>query len=247
MNKKLLLIPAFVMILALVPASSSALKSQARVQVVPETEEQETPPEGTNLNNGVKAQVSEDEEIEDVTKNKEEKIERIAQKALHAIDSAIRRYERVRLQVEKSSLKEGQKEQVLATVEAQIQSMNTLRNQVKIAETAEEVKNVMTQLQTKFRYSLGLVRQAVKGVYEDRLENISEKINLVYEKIASKVSELSESDSKDELMALLAEARILIDSADAKLESGDLEGAASDYQSAHSTLHEIVVILNEGV
>lgn len=233
--------------LAVVPVFSVVSAQQVRNQAVEVEEDADTSDDtvtGTEEKNRVRVSEDDSNASENAVKSREEATLRIKEKVENAIANAVRRYERVKTQVQNCNLTDEEKTAILEKVEAQITAMNTLENQVKVAETAEEVKNVMTQLRTRFKYSLGVVRQAVKGVYEDRLTNVSEKINSVYEKIEARVEALPDGGEKDDLTALLSEAKVLIDSADAKLAEGDLVGAKEDYIDAHAVLHEIVETLN---
>jgi hypothetical protein len=101
----------------------------------------------------------------------------------------------------------------------------------------------MTKLKTRFKYSLGLVRQSIKGVYEDRLSNIAEKIQIPYEKILKQVELLSDSDEKDNLLTELSTANSLIVSAQSKIESGELDLAKADLISARAILVSVVTSL----
>ncbi|MDD3481127.1 MAG: hypothetical protein PHW75_02810 [Patescibacteria group bacterium] len=246
MKKLSIAIIAILLGLAFLPVFSTVNAQQVRNQVVEveEETEDETDTTGTEVKTRVRVSEEDSNASDNATKTREEAIERIKEKAENAIANAVRRYERVKTQVQNCNLTDEEKTQIVEKIDTQITAMNTLTNQVQVAQTADEVKNVMTQLKTRFKFSLGVVRQAVKGVYEDRLTNVSEKINAVYEKIEARVTALPEGDEKDDLVSLLSEAKILIESADAKLAASDLVGAKEDYVDAHAVLHEIVELLN---
>jgi hypothetical protein len=178
------------------------------------------------------------------TKLREEIVEKVKTKAELAIQAAVNRYNRVRTQVQNSNLTDEEKSAINATLDAQIQALNTLRNEVQVAQDVDEVKNVMTKLKTQYKYSLGLVRQAIKGVYEDRLSNIAEKIQIPYEKLLERVGALQDSGVKTDLLSKLTAVNDLIVSAQDKIIAGELDSAKDDLASARTILVSVVTALN---
>jgi hypothetical protein len=171
---------------------------------------------------------------------KEASLARIKTRVEAMIANAVRRYERVLTQVEKAEgLSEVEKAAVSEKISAQIDAMNTLQGQVAEATTVEELKSIMVQVKSKFKFSLGLVRQAISGVYEDRLGNVAEKLVNVYTKLFEKVSALSDGEEKEELSALLAETQTLLTEAEANIEAGEFVVAKDNLVKAHENLQDV--------
>lgn len=168
-------------------------------------------------------------------------LERLRERVEAMVQNAIRRYEQVQTQVKNAEgLTDAEKEAVQARIMTQIQAMNTIRTQLREADTVQEMKQVMAQVKTRFKFSLGEVRQAVKGVFKARLEKILTNLTTVYGKLETKVSALSDGDTKTELEALLAEAQASLTSAKTNIEAGELEAAKADLVNAHKVLVEVV-------
>lgn len=160
------------------------------------------------------------------------------------IQNAVRRYERVQTQIQNAEgLTDAEKAELQTKVTAQIEAMNTLRTQVQAATTTTELKNVMTQVKTRFKLSLGLMRQAVSGVFEDRLNTALTKLTDVYTRLDEKVTALPDGDEKTELSALLAEAQSLLSEAKVNIDGGELETAKENLMDARDNLHEVAEAL----
>jgi hypothetical protein len=123
--------------------------------------------------------------------------------------------------------------------------MNELKTQVQAAVTVEEVKAVMVQVKTRFKYSLGLVRQEIKGVHTDKLNEIVGKLTSLHEKLTAKVSAMADGEEKTSLDLLLSKAESFIANAKAKITAGNLEDAKEDLESAKETLKEVASKLTE--
>jgi len=184
-----------------------------------------------------------DPDKEKKEKAQEEAIIRLKERGNHAIQMAISRYERVRIQANNSNLTEEEKTKIEEVINAQIQSLADLRIELEATESFEETKAIIKKIRTGFKYSLGLVRQSVKGVYEDRLNNIIEKIQTSYQKISERVDSLEDSELKEALLAELSVANALIVSAQEKISAGNLVGARADLVSAREVLVSVVVKL----
>ncbi len=184
-------------------------------------------------------------EMENSTDTEKEKkraeiAERVQEKSMHAMQNAIKRYERVKTQVQNSNLSETEKADIVAKLDTQISSMNALKIQIENAKTYDEVKNIMTQLKTRFKYSLGVVRQSIKGVFEDRLENILEKITTVYTRTSEKVDALPKSETKDDLSASLSQIQDLLVSAKTNIENNNPTQTKKDLTDARELLVNVV-------
>ncbi len=240
MKKTISALSVAMFVLTMTPAVFAANdREPVRAQVGQNTVVEST---GEYIKNRVRTLENETEEGEK-TRIREEVVARVKNKAELAIQAAVNRYNKVKNQVQNSNLTDEEKAAVGATIDAQVQALNTLKNEVQVAKSVEEVKNVMTKLKTRFKYSLGLVRQSIKGVYEDRLSNIAEKIQIPYEKILKQVELLSDSDEKDNLLTELSTANSLIVSAQSKIESGELDLAKADLISARAILVSAVTSL----
>jgi hypothetical protein len=159
---------------------------------------------------------------------------------------AIKKYEKVKEKVgEAENITEEKKTEILAKIDAQIASMNELKTQVQAAVTVEEVKAVMIQVKTRFKYSLGLVRQEIKGVHADKLNEIVGKLTNLHEKLTVKVAAMTAGEEKTSLELLLSKGESFIVNAKAKITSGDLEDAKEDLESAKETLKEVASKLTE--
>jgi uncharacterized protein YqgV (UPF0045/DUF77 family) len=171
-------------------------------------------------------------------------VERVRARVEAMIQRAVQRYEKVQTQVRTAEgLTSEEKTAIEAKVTAQIEAMNTLRIQVQAADTAEELKNVMTQVKTRFKFSLGLMRQTVSGVFEDRLNVVLTKLTDVYTRLSEKVALLPVGDGKTELSALLAEAQASLSEAKVNIDADDLTSAKEDLLAARDNLHLVAEAL----
>jgi hypothetical protein len=159
------------------------------------------------------------------------------------IQNAVQRYEKVKTQVENSDLTEEEKDVILGQLDEQIAKLNLLAAEVEGVTDVAELKAALQKVRTGYKASLGLVRQSIKGVYEDRLTKISEQIEVPYTKISERVETLEEGDLKEELRQQLAEARGYIDSAMESMEAGNLFEAKEYLVSAKEALKQVVLML----
>lgn len=168
---------------------------------------------------------------------------RVRERLEKMIQNAVQRYEKVKTQVENSDLTEEEKDVILGQLDEQIAKLNLLATEVEGVTDVAELKAALQKVRTGYKASLGLVRQSIKGVYEDRLTKISEQIEIPYTKLSERVEALEEGDLKVELTQQLAEARGYIDSAMESMESGNLFEAKEYLVSAKEALKQVVLML----
>jgi hypothetical protein len=172
---------------------------------------EDKPKKGTEIGAGeyVENRVKELKEAKDEDKDEIRKdvLTKVKERANKAIANAIKKYEKVKEKVrEAENITEDKKTEIIAKIDAQIASMNELKTQVQAAVTVEEVKAVMVQVKTRFKYSLGLVRQEIKGVHTDKLNEIVGKLTSLHEKLTAKVSAMADGEEKTSLDILLSKA-----------------------------------------
>jgi hypothetical protein len=171
---------------------------------------------------------------------KEEVLEKVRKRVVAMIENAVRRYEKVQTQVTNAEgLTEEEKTGIQEKITAQLEVMTNLKATVEEAETVAELKEAMTQVKSRFKLSLGLVRQAVSGVYGDRLDNILTKISGVYDKLNTKVEALADGEEKTELQALLSEAQVSLSGAKTYIDANDFIKAKGNLTNAHENLTEV--------
>lgn len=168
---------------------------------------------------------------------------RVRERLEKMIQNAVQRYEKVKTQVTNSDLTEEEKDVILGQLDKQIAKLNILATEVGDVTDVAELKASLQKVRTGYKASLGLVRQSIRGVYEDRLTKISEQIEVPYTKISERVESLEEGGLKEELRQQLVEARGYIDSAMESMESGNLFEVKEYLVSAKEALKQVVLML----
>lgn len=234
-KKKYILLSAVLTLLFVAPAYAAQTQK-------PSTRAEEARVAAESVGEYVQSRVQEMKQMRDAEKAAatEKVLERVRDKVRAMIENAVRRYERVEIQVENAKgLTTEEKSEMAEKISAQIEAMNTLKAEVQEAETVTELREVMSQVRSRFKLSLGLVRQAVSGVYEDRLEKVSARLGSVYENLTEKVDELDEGEEKQGLQSILAEAQVALADAEANIAEKEFVLAKQNLTTAHENLKKV--------
>jgi chemotaxis regulatin CheY-phosphate phosphatase CheZ len=195
-----------------------------------------------NMSSYVRTQAQEMKKLNEEKKvqKRAEVTARVKERLQFVVQNAIKRYERVITQVNNSNIDEEKKPEIISQIEAQIEKLNALLVELENVNDITELKNVMKQVRASHSASLGLVRQSISGVYEDRLNKVVEKMNIAVERVSGRVEAMEDGERKDYLKTQVAEAQELIGESLTSIESGNLMEAKENLLAARIILIQIV-------
>lgn len=168
---------------------------------------------------------------------------RVRERLQFMIQNAVKRYERVITQIRNSNLEEDEKEKAIAQIEVQIEKLNLLSEELEEVTDVSQLKAALQKVRTGYKASLGLVRQSIKGVYEDRLTKVVERLEDAHKKLSEQVMTLEENESKEELTLKLDEAQEKINMAKENIEANDLFVAKEYLSEAREILLQILITI----
>lgn len=248
MKKSILILFVTFVVLVGLPLASVDAVGNSRNQVNPSSSqgatetESEDSDDSNNLGNYLK---NKGQEMKLQNEQKKDQVraevtERVKERLQFVIQNAVNRYERVKAQVNNSNLTEEEKLEINNQIDAQIEKLDVLLAELDQIEDIAELKSVMKQVRSGFKISLGVVRQSVKGVYENRLTDVVERINVAFGRVSERVESLEEGDRKELLRERIAVVQELINEAVASIESGNLMEAQENLVLARTELREII-------
>lgn len=170
---------------------------------------------------------------------------KIQERLKAVIEKAIKRYEKVKIQIQNSNLSEEEKNKVTVQLDEQIVKLNLLLVEVDGIENVNELRTTIKRVRADFKVSLGLVRQSIKGVLEDRLNEIVEKLERAHTRSSEVVAGLPEGAQKEELKILLKEAETQIEVAKNYINMGSFFEARESLGLARESLSEVALSIND--
>lgn len=240
---RLLILAVVLGVLALVPVISSAKPSGQGDRVAVEN----TDDDSTDIKTR-REKILED--IEDLkTKSAEKRkaateqvLTKVKQAAVRAIDSTIKKLNKIKDRVAKmKNISDELKAELNEKIDARIAVLMEKKAAVEAATTKEEVKAALGESQKELRSTKDIIKSVVEAIHKTHLQNIITRLEKVLVKLEEKAAALTDT-KKAEADAVIAQARTYLETAKTNITSGNLIEAKADIKKAHK---EIVKLLSK--